>query len=288
MQGKPLNILLIEDNPGDARIIKEILSKEYSEQYTLKYVDRLKESMQVIAKGTCDVVLLDLGLPDSQGVDGIHKLHARFPSIPVVVLTGMDDKETAVEAMQAGAQDYLVKGNLNSDILWRVLRYAIERKNFERVEAEAKAIALRVQELGEEHFKLNKIGKTATVPVADRIFGIAPLKHSLKAVFIKLAKQYEDILDNTLEQRTYKVEYDIDEKLNDLAVQLGFLKAGPRDVIEIHTFTMDKKNALESGKKLQAYMRESRINLIKLMGYLVSYYRNYATSRQYTGQKRSK
>jgi len=122
-----IKILLIEDNPGDARLIQEMLSEIKDTKFNFSCVDRLSKGLEFLTKGDIDIVLLDLSLPDSQGLDTFLKLHQTVPDIAVIVFTGLDDSTIGVKAVQEGAQDYLVKGKVDSDLLFRSIRYAIER-----------------------------------------------------------------------------------------------------------------------------------------------------------------
>jgi len=128
-----IRILLIEDNPGDMRLIKEMLSDAELFNCVLECTTRLSTAIAYLAGQAADIILLDLGLPDSQGLDSLAKLCAQIPGIPVVVLTGLDDEGLALEAVRQGAQDYLVKGAINGRALWRVINYAIERKASEKL-----------------------------------------------------------------------------------------------------------------------------------------------------------
>ena len=128
-----IRILLIEDNPGDIRLIEEMLSDAELFNCVLECSSRLSTAIACLAGQPADIILLDLGLPDSQGLDSLAKLCAQVPGIPVVVLTGLDDEGLALEAVRQGAQDYLVKGAINGRALWRVINYAIERKASEKL-----------------------------------------------------------------------------------------------------------------------------------------------------------
>jgi DNA-binding response OmpR family regulator len=119
--------LLIEDNPGDARLTEELLREARRADFHLEHVDTLAEGLTRVTREEPEAVLLDLGLPDSQGLEGLLALREKAPYVPVVVLTGLGDEEMGIEAVKHGAQDYLLKGELNSTLLARSLRYAIER-----------------------------------------------------------------------------------------------------------------------------------------------------------------
>ena len=126
-----LQILLIEDNPGDARLIQEMLKDSQLNNWKFLHASNLSTGLEIIQQGTMDVILLDLGLPDSQGLDSLVKITNQYQQLPVIVLTGLKNADTAIEAMQAGAQDYLLKGDFTNETLIRVIRYAIERKQVE-------------------------------------------------------------------------------------------------------------------------------------------------------------
>ncbi len=129
MENHAIKVLLVEDNPAQARLLREILAEVTSTRFELTHVERLGEAMQRLNAERFDVVLLDLGLPDSQGLETFVRLHSHAPYIATVVLTGLDDETLAMNAMQEGAQDYLVKGQeVDRNVLVRSIRYAIERQ----------------------------------------------------------------------------------------------------------------------------------------------------------------
>lgn len=130
----PQSLLLVEDNPGDSRLIQEMLKEAFRpEDFVLRCVSSIAEACICIARMPAfDVVLLDLSLPDSGGLDTIKRIHAIAPQLPVVVLSGDTDEAVAMAAVLAGAQDYLVKGHITAHLLRRALRYAGHRKQIEQ------------------------------------------------------------------------------------------------------------------------------------------------------------
>jgi PAS domain S-box-containing protein len=135
-----LNILLVEDNPGDIRLLQEILREVRTTHCQITPVMTLAEAIEQLSPPTphtphtsrsFDIILLDLSLPDSQGIASFRGLRDRSRNIPIVVLTGSDDQDLAILAMQQGAQDYLIKGQVDSNLLMRSIRYAIERERTE-------------------------------------------------------------------------------------------------------------------------------------------------------------
>jgi len=124
-------ILLVEDSPGDARLLQEFLAESDPGRFAVTCVETLAQAMRLAGARSFDVMLLDLSLPDDDGLDTFFSAHARAPSLPIVVLTGLDDAAVALKAIQAGAQDYLVKGQIDGQLVARAVRYAIERSRLQ-------------------------------------------------------------------------------------------------------------------------------------------------------------
>jgi signal transduction histidine kinase len=129
-------VLLIEDNAGDARLLREMFNEHDTHNSQLAQVTCMSEAEKYLSEHVVDVILLDPGLPDAQGLQAIRRAHAAAPGVPLVVLTGLDDDELATQALQEGAQDYLIKGQIETRGLLRALRYANERKRLERLKDE--------------------------------------------------------------------------------------------------------------------------------------------------------
>ena len=129
-------ILLVEDNPGDARLLREMFNDRDSHGAELMLVDCMSAAEKHLLEHAVDIILLDPGLPDAQGLGAIRRAHAAAPRVPLVVLTGLDDESLAEQALQEGAQDYLIKGQIDARGLLRALRYATERKRLERLKDE--------------------------------------------------------------------------------------------------------------------------------------------------------
>ena len=153
MSDKPIRILLVEDNPGDVTLMKVMLSEERDSPFVLESVPRLSAAIERCASDGIDIILLDLTLPDAEGIDAVIQMHKRVPRVPLVVMTGLDDEALALKAMQHGAQDYLVKGNVDGRLLARSIRYALERTR-------------TVRELGEQRARLD----TLLDSIPDRIY----------------------------------------------------------------------------------------------------------------------
>jgi DNA-binding NtrC family response regulator len=142
MENKSIHTLLIEDNPDDALLIQRYLTDSPRVKYNVMHVALLADGLKCLKNIFFDVVLLDLVLPDGPtGLATLEKVYALAPHIPIVVLTGHDDDELAIQAVQKGAQDYLVKGQIAGAMLGRSIQYAIERKKMlTQIEQSAKEI----------------------------------------------------------------------------------------------------------------------------------------------------
>ncbi len=139
-----IHILVIEDNPGDARLIQEYLKSDTSVDFLVHITTTLADSLKTLASNKFDVVLVDLGLPDSQGIYTFHEIINANPGSPVVIVTGNDDESMGIEAVRNGAQNYLVKNQINANLLIRTIKYAIEIKriNIELKENQEKYCAI--------------------------------------------------------------------------------------------------------------------------------------------------
>ena len=133
MQRTSVRILLVEDNPGDARLVQILLSEASSSvDFEVEHAENLGGALEQLERSSFDAALLDLSLPDSSGLETVSRMRAAVPVLPIVVLSGQDAEETALEALKMGAQDYLLKGEADSDLIARSIRYAIERARTEK------------------------------------------------------------------------------------------------------------------------------------------------------------
>ena len=150
MNSEKIDILMVDDDPGAYRLVKLILDESPKPvEFVVESAGTLAEGLNVLAGRSFDLVMLDLGLPDSNGVHTVEKLYQAYPHIPIVVLTGLADEEAGIQAIKKGASDYLVKGKFFRDMLVRTIRYSLERKEFEQLsrqsEERLKAIMDNIQ-----------------------------------------------------------------------------------------------------------------------------------------------
>jgi len=137
--GTPTVVLLIEDDPYDAELTMSVLGEIRSFRCMAERAETLSGGLERLSRGGIDLVLLDLGLPDSLGLATFELAYVQYPDIPIIILSGLADEEMAIKTVQEGAQDYLVKGNFDGNLLARAIRYAIERH---RIKAELKSLSL--------------------------------------------------------------------------------------------------------------------------------------------------
>jgi diguanylate cyclase (GGDEF)-like protein len=153
MSDIPIKLLLVEDNPGDARLIEQMLAQVHGLAYELTWVDNLTDGIAHLRSAPTDVLLLDLGLPESTGLETVRRVQKYSPQIPtLIVLSGLSDEDVAVQAVQSGAQDYLVKGHVDPPLLVRAIRYAMERSQARKALRQAndeleRRVAARTAEL---------------------------------------------------------------------------------------------------------------------------------------------
>jgi signal transduction histidine kinase len=205
MKEKALQILVVEDNQGDVRLLRDMLSGETAGDFELTHSLRLDEAEIRLAKGGVDIILLDMGLPDGHGLDTVRRAHAAAPGVPLIVLTGLDDEDLAAQAMAHGAQDYMIKGQIESRALPRALRYAIERH---RMQAEADLI--RVQQIQFKDQFLSHVSHELRSPLTairqfitillDRLAGdLNGEQDQYLGVVLRNVKQLQSMIDDLFE-----------------------------------------------------------------------------------------
>ncbi|RLB08274.1 MAG: hypothetical protein DRG50_00270 [Deltaproteobacteria bacterium] len=186
MNDKLIKVLLIEDNPGYAELMQVVLTKTKGAQFNLDCAKRLSQGLERLGKGDIDVVLLDLSLPDSKGLDTFFKVFERIPEVPIIVLTATDDEALAVKAVQAGAQDYLVKGQVNHNLLVRSIHYAIERH---RIQEELRRQTTRKLRSSEARF-LNILEKNADgIVIVDKEAVVLYVNPAAETMFGRKARE---------------------------------------------------------------------------------------------------
>ena len=268
MKNQIIHILLIDNNPSDIGHIKKLLKNEEKFVYEIKISNNVQDCVSASAKNSHDIILLDLSLPDSTGIDSLKKIQDVKKNVPIVILTDNIDKNLAVKCVQLGAQDYLVKNRMNSDLLIRAIRYAIERNHL--------LYSLNKNNNSPDNEQYSFRVKNTFSSITAKLYDSVLLKNSAQKQFLELVGKYKQILLLSLDEKILKVDHNISEKLEILSENLGNLKANPRDIVDMHKETLNQLKHNQPLKKYLACLEESKIRLIEIMGYLVSFYRKYA------------
>ncbi len=309
----PCNVLLIDDDPAALDFTQVLLAESkpamdaqamgaQADLFRVVHVEQLASGLAALAQTAGpranqaqrdnqaqrehQIVLLDLNLPDSQGIESLVQVRRAYPLVPIIVLTGMEDEVIAVQAIELGAQGFLNKENLDPNLLAYALLLALDRQRQLQASGPvggavsgaisgtgAEAASLPDRSEIESFERLAYSVRPATV--TSTLFESGLLKDAIPDIWLGLVDTYIQILDLVLDQKTFRVEHPISQRLRALAEQLGFLKAGARDVVELHTFALRKKGETESVMKTKVYAAEGRLIVLELMGYLATYYRKY-------------
>jgi PAS domain S-box-containing protein len=267
-QDKTLRILLVEDNAGDARLVLELLRGITNVE--LEWVESLSAALGHLEQNFADIVLLDLGLPDSQGLDSVNRLTNRMPALPIIVLTGLGDDELALEALKAGAQDYMVKGLVETDMLMRSIRYSMGRKMAEvalresderyRITLEGMIDAVSIQVIHDARYLyVNKAFCDLTGYPAEEVVGKTPFDLNLPLD----PENHDDYLQGILERapgRRLEVTY----RMRDGSTLHALLSCTPVEyrgehcAVVVMTDITALKASEEAKKKLEIQLAQTR------------------------------
>lgn len=271
MVEEPYKVLLVEDNPGDARLVEIALSEPGPVHFRLERVGLLSAALRRLEKEEFDVVLLDLSLPDSQGLETVLAVRKQSPQVPVVVLTGLDDEQSYVKALHMGAQDYLVKGTATGETLRRTIRYAVERR---KIMADLK----NLRENGQDNESNLKCAVAAfrqmvdgkTTPFNDEID--QPLSERKPRFLEDIAEFYADLLEDYVGNGGPQ---SIQPRMAHLVQRLGEESAGARDVVEIHIQALKRmldKGSLGGPKSLAI---GAQVFAVEVLGRLLTQYKRH-------------
>lgn len=195
MNNKQINILIVEDNPGDSRLIQEMLSETKGVKFDLKFANRISKGIEYILEGGMDIILLDLSLPDSRGLDTFISIYEKAKEIPIIVLTAIDDETLAIETVKKGAEDYLVKGKMDGNLLLRSIRYAIERKNVEKSMRELQENLAHTKKKAAIGTLVGGIAHTISNPLTVIIADIQMIKNKLSKEATLISEELKKIVE---------------------------------------------------------------------------------------------
>lgn len=261
---RELTVLLIEDDPSWALLVCEMLQSS-SDLARLVQSSTMREGLAALGREAVDLVLLDLNLPDSSGLSTLALLRERWPDLPVVVLTDVSGEEHGISSVRMGAEDYLRKSEVQAPLLCRVIRHAVERHHLRHLLDEAK-----------RNREVCLVARFACpLPVADiaQTDTEAGLREKQPEEFARLAHTYRELLERSVEEQIYRTPNLVSARVPELAVDLGRLRSGPRDVMELHMTALNEAMHGRSRPRSQALLEEGRILVLNLMGHLAGYYR---------------
>ncbi len=255
-------LLLVEDNPGDVQLVNELLEDAQRESYEIVHAPHMSAAVETLRSRPVDVVVLDLRLPDCTGVDTVKTVRGVASEVPIVVLTGADDEELAMECIDAGAQDYLPKSEVRSQNLRRALGYAITRIRDAQVR--------HLQETLSRYRRLSSATQATTVTAA--LAGSGAIAQRQPAEFSNLVLSYYGLLQPYLARHTDRL--DASHAAMELIITaLGDANGGPRDLLDVHVAALDRALDMYQDPHARSIVYESRLLALEMMGLLVDYYR---------------
>lgn len=265
---QPYNVLVVEDNPVDFKSLQR-LCKGVND-FHLIHTENLSSSFELVETESVDIALLDLSLPDSSGLQTVRKLASEV-AIPIVVLSGTQEKGIALQAIQQGAQDYLLKDNLDKQVLIQTLRYAIARSRRLSHLFESRESALRDRELRRLQ---DEDAYTDVRLQTDSANSNGSLETDFPECFHQAVKLYSELLAHALKRRSYpSLTMDMGKQLNRLGMVMGEHNATPKDAIKVHTVSVEQTLELIAPNKNAICHAEARYLLSGLLGHLCYYYR---------------
>ena len=264
-----IRVLLLAPAPAYASELVGVLAETRDAgRFRITPAPDLAAARQRLAAGDADVAVLTLPFPGERGVLPLPELCAAAPHVPVVVLAEPAAEPLAIKAVQLGAADYLLAGQLYGTLVARCLLYAVES---ERVRAQ-------LSRRQEEWLPLLSAERATAVHAA-------PLRIAMPERFETLAREYRQLLDDAVAQLARRADLQLERSVRDLAHRAGELRAGARDVVEVHAHAMDALQGEHGPLRMKVYVAEGRVRLLELMGHLTNYYRDLSLAGQRHGPR---
>jgi DNA-binding NarL/FixJ family response regulator len=279
LETQPIRVLMVEDDELDYELTAARLAEVPAFPIELERAATYEQGLDAIGRCRHDAYLIDYRLGHRDGVELLREARRTGCDAPMIMLTGQGSDRIDLEAMRAGASDYVVKGGPDPSSLARSIRYAVERHRLLSELERERQLRRQERELLELARMAGPGGAAGGMTITAEALGLRPLREAMPGAFDRMVRRFGDLLDTALEQRAYKTESDpTAPQLRALAEQLGSARAGPADVIEVYTSALRAKLAASPGPKAEAYMQEGRAMALGLMGYLAAYYRAYCVA----------
>lgn len=271
-----LKVLMVDDDEGDYVLVRDCLSEAQMERFELDWASTYRDALETMVANRHDVCLLDYQLGAENGLDLLDEARSLGCVLPIIFVTQHGSpQEVVVAALRIGADDYLPKGLVDPSILERSIRYAVERH---RLVLQLENTRQREDE-ARELKGLDRISTPATTAATAHAFGLHSLREAMPERFDALVKQYALLLDAALDLQIFRDEDTLTRQIIALTDELGLLRAGPRDVVELHSRAFHIERPDMTAERRRARVEEGRLILLELMGRLVSYYRSYVLPR---------
>ena len=275
-----LAVLLIAADPARGRALTRLLDGLGGGSLRLTTAPSLAAGIACLAAGPLDCILLSLGPPTEPWASTLAELRALAPDLPILVCGASEDESLGRTLIAAGAEDYLSPADQDARQLARALGHAVERHRLrgqQRRRAEAEDLV--DQRESEQRGVGRLLSQTGRAGETARLYGAANLRDSDPGLFEELLTDYQGLIEHTAASQVFRLRPGEQRSARPLAERMGFMGAGPRDVIELHTEALRRLGQRISPTEERHIALEGRIVILELMGYLAGYYRRYYLSR---------
>lgn len=273
-----VRVLVVEDDPQLTDYLAlEVRARPLADGFTTEVATahNLDTALAHLAQDDVDLVLLDLALPDSQGLDTLLRIVEVVPAVPVIVVTGTVDEDFGEMALAAGANDFLRKGDYDRDTLLRSLRHALARQRYFLSIIDVLAHRRTAEE---QMALLESLGADGT-SVSARAAGRSSLSETFPEAFETARGQYAELVGQYVEERGLVVDYHVASRAKTLAGDLALLRATPRDVVDVHVAALRGLVEGRARGRVRVLMDTGQILLVQVLGHLASYYRAQAVGQ---------
>lgn len=269
------NILLVDDKPANLAAMQSVLDQLGQTVITARSGEK---ALKLLLDHDVAVILLDVNMPGIDGFETAEMIRKRERSrnVPIIFLTAHDpDSRKILKGYEMGAVDFIFKPMIADAILRYKVSVFVDLHKARLRERDLEREHQRVRELQEELEHYRSLGAKAVLPVGEAMYGSRSIKTISPSAFNELTSIYGRLLEQSLEAQALRVDYDIPGQLRRLAETMGFLRAGPRDVTEVHTEVLAVKSKDVSSARARAFVEEGRFLVLELMGHMVSFYRRH-------------